>query len=555
MTAFHLLLANGFLTLMNLRRLAERQSRLKVYFISGVSVFMFVGLFFFFKEGFYFLSRLGGVGTLLVDQLFPLFFGGIGCMLVVSGLASSFFCLFRSKETDYLMSAPVPPGEIVLYKFIQSGLLSSWAFFFIVIPFVGAYAIHEKLSPLFAVWTVMFSVPFLLICAGVSTLICLLFTRWLPRGRYMLVLLVVLAMLAFIWMLFQVRDVAQAADEDTFIMARLVPGLRLASYPLWPSWWVSEGIMDMVRGRWGRGMMMWAVLLGNTLMIGLILEVIGKLQFYTAWQRVRIPILTPEQKPILSDWLDSVCNFLPRQTKALITKDLRVFFRDPAQWSQGLIFFALLAFYFSNLRNLRYDVRDMLWRNLVGFLNVFSISAVMCAFGCRFVYPQLSLEGQSVWVIGLSPCGMIRAYMAKFFSALVCLILISVSLTWFSAGMLKLEPSVAMVTVGVVSAMALAISGVSTGLGAIFMDLHQRNPAAIFSSFGGTLNLIVCLVMLVLAIFPFGFLFHMRYSQAIGRLTFNSWIKLTFCWLLVISSLVSFIPLWLGYRSLLDREY
>ena len=44
--------------------------------------------------------------------------------------------------------------------------------------------------------------------------------------------------------------------------------------------------------------------------------------------------------------------------------------RDPAQWSQFLIFFGLLAFYFANIRRLSYDGQTPYWRNLVSFLNL-----------------------------------------------------------------------------------------------------------------------------------------------------------------------------------------
>ena len=42
----------------------------------------------------------------------------------------------------------------------------------------------------------------------------------------------------------------------------------------------------------------------------------------------------------------------PRPIRLLLLKDLRTFCRDPAQWSQFLIFFGLLAFYFLNIPRL-----------------------------------------------------------------------------------------------------------------------------------------------------------------------------------------------------------
>ena len=62
--------------------------------------------------------------------------------------------------------------------------------------------------------------------------------------------------------------------------------------------------------------------------------------------------------------------FLPGEIRLLILKDLRTFRRDPAQWSQFLIFFGLLAFYFVNIRRLSYDVESPYWRNLISFLNL-----------------------------------------------------------------------------------------------------------------------------------------------------------------------------------------
>ena len=43
----------------------------------------------------------------------------------------------------------------------------------------------------------------------------------------------------------------------------------------------------------------------------------------------------------------------PSQLRLLLVKELRLFRRDPVQWSQSLIFFGLLALYFFNIRRLQ----------------------------------------------------------------------------------------------------------------------------------------------------------------------------------------------------------
>ena len=55
------------------------------------------------------------------------------------------------------------------------------------------------------------------------------------------------------------------------------------------------------------------------------------------------------------------------QSGALLLKDIKTFFRDPAQWAQVLIFFGLLMVYSGNLRNLRAPVDQPFYKNLISF--------------------------------------------------------------------------------------------------------------------------------------------------------------------------------------------
>ena len=55
--------------------------------------------------------------------------------------------------------------------------------------------------------------------------------------------------------------------------------------------------------------------------------------------------------------LSRALSFLPTPMRLMIVKDLRLFRRDPMQWSQFLIFLGLLALYFLNIRRFTYDIR------------------------------------------------------------------------------------------------------------------------------------------------------------------------------------------------------
>ncbi|MFH0954340.1 MAG: hypothetical protein V1873_08430 [Verrucomicrobiota bacterium] len=539
----------------NLLRLVREESLFKIGFILMFAAALLLGLWALFLEGFQFLDSLGGIGLMLVYRLFALFFFGVGVMLVLSSVITSYTTFFRSEETAFLLLKPMTRSEVTVYKSLHAAVLASWAFFFTIIPFVGAYAWHEHLPIFFSVWTLLFSIPLVLLCSGIGSIVCLLVARWLPRVRW-LVWPALAALLIAGWRTWRRVVVSVGVEDETALMLnQLIPGLRVASYPLWPSWWVSEGIMALTRGQWGRGLMFLGVLVSNMLMVGLVVHAMGRRLFYDGWQRAQYSRGATKRTGVLLRPLEQALGFLAADVRAMVLKDIRVFFRDVAQWSQGLVFFGLLALYFLNLRNLHYHVLPAEWRNLIAFLNVFSVSAVLCSFGSRFVYPQLSLEGHGFWVIGLSPTTMGRVLAAKFGLALTGMTLISAGLMALSTRMLLVPPAIQAAAVCIALAMSLGISGLSTGLGAVFLDLKQTNPVAIVSGFGGTLNLALSLLLMGLIIVPFGVIFHLHYLGHLPGAELPRGLAVAALWTAAVTAVATLVPLTLARRSLQRREY
>jgi len=88
------------------------------------------------------------------------------------------------------------------------------------------------------------------------------------------------------------------------------------------------------------------------------------------------------------------------------------------------------------------------------------------------------------------------------------------------------------------------------------MDLNQKNPAAIVSGFGGTLNLVLSLGFMLAAILPFGIVLHTHISlqrSGLHRMPDNMF--LVVLWLLILTAMAVIIPLRLGLKALLEREY
>ncbi len=537
----------------NLGRLLSIQSRLKVFFIFCFTIVLIGGMWGAFYNGFRYFDAISGLGSIIIDKLFTFFFFSMGFMLFFSSIITSYSTIFRSEEIPFLLVRPLKYGQITLYKFLESSLLSSWAFVFVIFPFVGAYASYNHMSALFLVETFIFSIPFLFICSGLGSIFIIIFIRFISKSKkFLFGSMISLSLILIVWLIF--NPVLHSDNTGVFNISTILPGLHLSANPLLPSYWTSEGIMALTNGQFFRGFMFFCLLIFSAWTMFFLINDIGQLLFYSTWLGIVEAKQDNKRASILFKSLGRFLFFLPHDIKAMIKKDIRIFFRDPVQWSQVLIFLGLMGLYFINLRNFNYHAINGMWKNLIAFLNVFCLSMVLSSLGSRFIYPQLSLEGQGFWVIGLAPTSMKRIVLTKFFSSLFAMMIISFILIMISSTMLGVKAEVKIFTIILILAVSIAVCGLSTGLGAIFIDLNQRNPAAIVSGFGGTLNLILNLGFMIITIIPPGLILHLETISRISHKTAVDMIIMFYLGLILITVCAGVVPLILGIRSISQNK-
>src|SRR4026209_1192121 len=124
-----------------LRRLkaVRQQSRLLSSIILLFIASYLVLAYALFHVGLRFISRFPGLGNVLTERLLFLLFAFLFVLLLLSNLVISYTNLFRNRETTYLMTMPVEPDTIFQWKFIESTLLDSWAFLFLIASMLAAY--------------------------------------------------------------------------------------------------------------------------------------------------------------------------------------------------------------------------------------------------------------------------------------------------------------------------------------------------------------------------------------------------------------------------------
>jgi ABC-2 type transport system permease protein len=491
--------------------------------VVGLSALFWCGLFWLFHEGLQFLvDYVGGPGAeyhaRTVRFIFHMFFASLNVMLVFSAAIIVYGGLFASPETRFLLSQPVRAERIVLYKFQEAVLFSSWGFFLLASPLAIAYGMVADAMWYYYALALPLILAFVYIPCGLGAFVCLLLMRILPRLWRLVIAgsatIVIVATSASIWQsVHSPRDPLFGAEWFETTVERFRP----AQSEWLPSSWLTNGLLEAaqpldslsIEGPWElpyvQSCLYLAVLISNALVCHFLVVWSGRRWFRLAFstlecrnrraRRARVALIDRAAEAVL--WP------LPSQVRLLLVKDWRLLRRDPVQWSQFLIFFGLLGLYFLNIdrfSNKTQDVSYVTWVNLVSFLNLAVVGLILSTFTTRFIYPMLSLEGRRFWVLGLMPVSRRTIVLSKFvFASIGSWIPCSV-LVVLSDLMLRVPLFVVLVHQLTTMLLCFGLAAIAVGLGAMMPDFRESSPSKIAAGFGGTLNLVLSALYIIVVV-------------------------------------------------------
>jgi len=240
--------------------------------------------------------------------------------------------------------------------------------------------------------------------------------------------------------------------------------------------------------------------------------------------------------------------------KALLQKDLKIFGRDPALWSQLFILIALVVVYIFNIMNL--PLHNIILKNVVSVLNIGLVGFVLSALIARFVFSSTSLEGRKMWAIYTSPVDMRSFLMGKFWMYFPPLLLIAEFLVVVSNYLLQVDPYVMKVSIVGVFLITTGLVGMGVGMGAMYPMFEYENISEIPTGTGGILFMISSLLyvglVLILSARPMVVHFNARFlANFIGGVE----VPVFYGLIILLTALVTLEPMRRGVRSLKERDF
>ena len=247
--------------------------------------------------------------------------------------------------------------------------------------------------------------------------------------------------------------------------------------------------------------------------------------------------------------------FVPFRLRQLVRKDLKTFVRNPAEWSQFVLFFGLLGLYVLNLPRFNLKALEAYYHSLISLLNLGAACLTLATLTSRFVFPQLSLEGRRIWITGLLPMRRTLILWGKFLFAVVGTFSLSAVLVALSDAILGLPLWVIGTHLAVVLCVCCGLNGLAVGLGAIYPRLGTDSPSKIVSSFGGTLNLVCSICFIVLAITPVVVPLHQYMVGHWGAAELAVRLPIALGIVFAISAVVCVLPMVAGARAFSRMEF
>ena len=464
-----------------------------------------VGLFFWalvfgviFRMLLYFRGTQG-IGDLLAGKLLGLVLLTFLMMLLLSNVITALSTFFLADDLELLMAAPTDRLHLYGARLVETIADSSWMVALLAFPLLLAYGVVYGAGPVYYALAVGVMIPFLVMPAVLGAAVTLLLVNVFParRARDLLALIGLFAVAGLVVLFRVVRPERLMRPEEFRNLVDFMAVLRTPTSSWLPSEWASNTLMSYLGGVFDPFpfLFLWSSTAALFVLGATLHGRFHAIGFTRAQEGA-------ERKP--GRTRDRVLRHLLRRvrprTRELVSKEVRVFFRDSTQWSQLILLGVLVVLYVYNIRALPLysgEQVSFFLINAVSFLNLGLAGFVVAAVAARFVFPAVSLEGRMMWLLRSSPTDVRSVFWTKYWVGTLPLLGIALPLIVVTNVILEASAFVQVLTTMTMVGMTFAITALALGFGALFPNYETENVAEIPTSFGGLLFMMAAVIYLV----------------------------------------------------------
>jgi len=543
----------------------HRGSRIRFLALAGLAVGFWVLTFWTFQRVLVYFRSVELFGDLLASKLMGMILLTFFSVLLFSNIISSLSTFFLAEDLNLFIPRPVSWNRLFYARLAETTTHSSWMVLLFGLPVFLAYGWVYRVSIHYYLILALAVIPFLVIPAALGTIFSMFLVNVFPARRTKDVLfLLSIFLVVMLYFLLRFLQPERLVHPESFAgLVDYMTALNAPSSPFLPSFWAAEALLPFYQDHQAPSGFLIGLLWSTAGAMTIFGNWASRALYFAGWTRSQEARRTRlRQRNWIGGFLRFGTSFLNFKMRALALKDGKVFFRDTSQWSQLILLAALVVVYLYNFGLLPLDKSPLptfFLQNLISFLNMGLAGFVLSAISVRFVFPAVSLEGDSFWIIRSSPITLRSFLWSKFWTNLLPLLILAEILIILSNSFLQVTTFMMLLSSVTLFFMTFGIVALGVGLGALYPRFKVESAAQIASGFGGMLYMILSMsfigAVVLLEAWPVYALFMAEFQQR--TLSVFAWagIVLSFLGVAILNILAVIIPMRLGLKRIAEMDF
>ena len=476
----------------------------------------------------------------------------------VGNMMVSFSTLYKSNEVFHLITKPISFTKLFLMKFLDNFFYSSTTLLLIITAVLLGYGFYFNLSFWFYPFALFLLVlPFMFTAGSAGVIILLIVLRLSGKWGIKKVLtslgsVYLVSVISFYFISNPIKLVERVFDYYPNI-DQYFGFLESGLIKFLPNYWIAESLYWISESKIERAIpFIYANLVTSIFVFGITLF-LAKKWYYETWLtslkiNAELKNKSNKNRQFLGFHKNSSFNGFD---ESIIKREFLLFFREPSQWLHLLVMLLLITIFISSISGI--DIIILKAYNeylktlvylIVSLFNVFLVASL----SLRFVFPLISLEGETLWKIRSAPIDFNGLLIKRLFIYFILIFFIGQIISLFSNFQFPVMLSiVAQINTALTT---ITLISLNFGMGGIFANYKEKNAIRLASSQGASITFLFTLLYLVLIILIlFIPVSNYFYAQTHGIRISNWSLFSTSFALLAITIIISTISIRFGLKS------
>ena len=480
-----------------------------------------------------------GLANTIFDIALDYIFLVIFIFILFTGVATSLYILYSSRDLELLLSLPIKYRTVFIYKYIEALIANSYLFFMVIVPVLISFGITSKLPLAYYPSMIIVFIAVVSIPTSLGVLIGMAAVRLINPNRAKEILAFIGGLFGLlIWLSIQLitrygenlaPQLRSMSVEDIKVYITAVFNKPFLKF--FPSTWGSNTLFYLHNGNYNQFGLNFTLITVTSVLLIFLCIVISQRIYYTGWSSSsQVSARTGfrrarAEKEISADGKSMYGRSLFSGVNYIIVKDLKIISRDARRLLNiflPLFMFTFLFFWtFSRNINERGGFAFFLPLNILIFL--FFPLIVSGFVNLNISGNNIGGEGLQFWILKISPVHTKTLLRTKIILSTILTVLCGGLVMIIFYFMYKPGPAYLIFGLFLLILFSWGDSVINTSVGTFFpvFKTNQSSNRNNISFIGGLLNLILFLIyILFFAGIVIGILFLANYLNWSNLISF-----------------------------------